>query len=125
MNDRTTGEQIARGARDNAGAPGPAAAGDIDTIVMKALRHEPERRYATVAALRDDLWRFLNGHAVLARDDSAGYRLRKFVGRHPTGVAAAAVSLALVAGGVVRERTLRDPRRSRGRRRRRPSNSTW
>ena len=81
--------------------------GDVDTIVMKALRHEPERRYATVAALRDDLRRLLAGHPVLARHDSVGYRVRKFVGRHRTGVAAAAVLLALVAGGVVRERTLR------------------
>ena len=74
---------------------------------MKMLRHEPERRYATVTALRDDLWRFLNGHAVLARDDSVGYRLQKFVSRHPTGVTAAAASLALLAGGIVRERALR------------------
>ena len=107
INDRTTGEQIARARDTTLARLARGLRGDIDTIVMKTLRHEPERRYATVAALRDDLWRFLNGHAVLARADSAGYRLQKFVGRHRTGVTAAAVSLALLAGGVVRERTLR------------------
>lgn len=81
--------------------------GDLDTIVMKALRKEPERRYQTAAALHDDLRRFLNGHPVLARPDSVGYRVRKFAGRHRSGVAVAAVLLALVAGGVIRERTLR------------------
>jgi eukaryotic-like serine/threonine-protein kinase len=81
--------------------------GDLDTIVMKALRKEPERRYATVAALQDDLQRFLNGHAVLARPDRIAYRMRKFAGRHRAGVAIAAVLLGAVASGVVRERTLR------------------
>ena len=107
INDSTIRQQVAR-ARGTAPARlSRGLRGDIDTIVMKMLRHEPERRYATVAALHDDLWRFLNGHAVLARDDSVGYRLQKFVGRHLTGVTAAAVLLALLAGGVVRERTLR------------------
>jgi len=81
--------------------------GDVDTIVMKALHHEPERRYASVAALHDDLRRLLAGHPVLARPDSVGYRVRKFVGRHRGGVAVAAALLALVAAGVIRERTLR------------------
>ena len=81
--------------------------GDLDTIVMKALRKEPERRYETVASLHDDLQRHLSGHPVLARPDSVIYRAHKFVGRHRGGVAAAAVLLALMAGGGVRERTLR------------------
>ena len=81
--------------------------GDLDTIVMKALRKEPERRYPTIAALHDDLDRFLNGLPVLARPDSVVYRARKFASRHRAALGIAATLLILVAGGVVRERTLR------------------
>src|SRR4030095_7055565 len=41
--------------------------GDLDTILLMALAKEPERRYASVSALRDDLQRFLDGHPVAAR----------------------------------------------------------
>ena len=70
--------------------------GDLDTIVLKALQREPERRYATVAALADDLRNFLAGRAIAARRYSAGYRLRKFVGRHRLGVAATTAALLLL-----------------------------
>jgi tRNA A-37 threonylcarbamoyl transferase component Bud32 len=73
--------------------------GDLDTIVLKALSREPERRYHGAAALADDLQRHLDGRPVLARPDRAGYRLAKFVGRHRVVVGAAALVLvALVAG---------------------------
>jgi eukaryotic-like serine/threonine-protein kinase len=81
--------------------------GDLDVIVMKALRKEPERRYPTAAALEDDLRRFLDGRPVSARPDAVAYRVRKFVGRHKSGVAAGLVLVALLAADVVRERTLR------------------
>jgi serine/threonine-protein kinase len=81
--------------------------GDLDTIVMKALRKEPERRYATMTALHEDLVRFLNGHPILAQPDSVAYRARKFAGRHRGGLATAALLLMLLAGGGIRERTLR------------------
>jgi serine/threonine-protein kinase len=71
-----------------------ALAGDLDTVVMKALRREPERRYASVAAFAEDVERYLAGRPVLARPDSLGYRTRKFVGRHRLGVAAAALACA-------------------------------
>lgn len=80
---------------------------DVDLIVMKALRKEPERRYPTAAALEDDLRRVLDGRPVSARPDTLAYRVRKFVGRNRSGVAVAIVLLLLVAAGVVRERTLR------------------
>jgi serine/threonine protein kinase/Tfp pilus assembly protein PilF len=82
--------------------------GDLDLIIMKALRKEPERRYPTAAALEDDLQRFLDGRPVSARPDSVAYRVRKFVGRHKSGVGVVFVLMALLAAGVVRERTLRD-----------------
>ena len=74
-------------------------AGDLDTIVLQALRAEPTARYATVNALLDDITRHLGGHPVLARGESWAYRLRKWVGRHRAGTAVAAgVALALVGG---------------------------
>ena len=73
--------------------------GDLDTIVLTAMRKEPERRYASAGALRSDLERFLRRQPILARADSVGYRARRFAQRHRAGVAATAVvALSLVAG---------------------------
>ncbi len=72
--------------------------GDLDTIVHKALRKEPERRYATVEQLAADVRRHLDGLPIAARADSFGYRLGKFVRRHRGAiVATAAAMLAIVA----------------------------
>src|SRR5690606_12791661 len=81
--------------------------GDLDTIILKALRKEPERRYPSVAALLDDLRRYRDGQPVLARPDGLAYRARKFAGRHRVGVGITALVTAAVAFGVVRERGLR------------------
>jgi len=76
-------------------------AGDLDTICLKALQRDPERRYASVQTLRDDIERHLKGLPVLARPDTLAYRASRFVRRHRLGVAsAAAVLLALVAGAI-------------------------
>ena len=73
--------------------------GDLDNIVLMAMRKEPERRYASVALLSDDIRRYLEGRTVLARRDTLGYRTAKFIGRNKTGVTAAAlVFLSLAAG---------------------------
>ena len=82
--------------------------GDLDLIVLTALQKEERRRYQTPAALAEDLQRFRQGHAIHARPDSAPYRLRRFVGRHRTGVAAAAVLVLALAGAASRERVLRN-----------------
>ena len=74
--------------------------GDLDTIALTALKREPERRYATVAAFADDLERFLEGRPVAARPDTLGYRTRKFVSRHRVAVAAALLVSLSLAGGV-------------------------
>jgi serine/threonine-protein kinase len=81
--------------------------GDVDAIVMKALRKEPERRYPSAAALVEDIRRLREGRPVEARPDGAAYRMRKFVGRHRGGVALAAMMLVLLAAAGLRERTLR------------------
>jgi len=71
-------------------------AGDLDTIVLKALRKEPAGRYPSVAALADDLCRQRSGLPVTARPASLGYRARKFAGRHRAVVAAATALLAVL-----------------------------
>ena len=75
-----------------------ALAGDLDTIVQKALKVDPGERYPTADALRQDLQRHLDGLPVLARPASAGYRLRKFITRHRWRVAAAAGMALLLVG---------------------------
>src|SRR6185369_219861 len=65
--------------------------GDLDTIVIKALAREPERRYGSAAAFGEDLRRFVTSRPVEARRDSSGYRLRKFAARHRLGVTASVV----------------------------------
>ena len=77
-----------------------ALAGDLDTIVLKALKKTPAERYATANALDEDIARFLRGDVVLAQPDSLAYRVRKFVRRHRLGIAAAAVLVATLAGGL-------------------------
>ncbi|MEM7355511.1 MAG: serine/threonine-protein kinase, partial [Acidobacteriota bacterium] len=67
-------------------------AGDLDNIVLEALRKEPERRYPSAAALAADIERYLDHRPVLARPDTLTYRSRKFVRRHRGGVATAALA---------------------------------
>ncbi len=73
--------------------------GDLDNIVLTAMRKEPERRYQSVSRFADDLQRFLDGRPVLARKDTWFYRAGKFVRRHRIGTVAAVLILAAVAGG--------------------------
>ena len=73
--------------------------GDLDNIVLTALRKEPEHRYASVQHIRDDVQRYLESRPVHARPATWRYRAVKFVRRHRAGVAAAAlVCASLVAG---------------------------
>ena len=74
--------------------------GDLDRIVLTALRREPERRYASAARLADDLRLFLDGRPIMARPDTSGYRLRKFVRRHRVGAVATVLVLASLIGGL-------------------------
>ena len=61
-------------------------AGDLENIALKALRAEPERRYASVEGLSADLYRYLDGLPVRARADTTWYRIKKFASRHPVGL---------------------------------------
>ncbi len=75
--------------------------GDLDMIVLHALKREPERRYQGAAELADDIRRYLAGHPVRAEADTLGYRFRKFVRRHRGGVTAAALATLGVLAGLV------------------------
>lgn len=74
--------------------------GDLDNIVMMALRREPERRYATVEQMADDVRNFLAMRPVRARRDTAAYRVNRFVRRHAAGVAISLLMAVLVAATV-------------------------
>lgn len=70
--------------------------GDLDAIVLKALRKEPEQRYGSANGLQDDLRRHLDGFPVDAHEGVWGYRAKKFVTRHWMGVSGAAALLIVV-----------------------------
>jgi eukaryotic-like serine/threonine-protein kinase len=76
-------------------------AGDLDAIIMMALRKEPERRYGSVEQLGRDLLHYLNGLPVTARPDGFGYRARKLIRRRRMEVAAGAVAVLSLLGGSV------------------------
>ncbi len=75
--------------------------GDLDNVVLKALRKDPERRYASVEQFSEDIRRHLEGLPVTARQDTFGYRTSKFVQRNKIGVAAASIILLTLIGGIV------------------------
>jgi tetratricopeptide (TPR) repeat protein len=72
--------------------------GDLDTITLKALAPEPERRYGSAQQLASDIRRYRRGLPVAAQADSAWYRTKKFVARHRMAVGAAAAVVVMLAG---------------------------
>ncbi len=81
---------------------------DLDAIILRALRKEPERRYTSVDQLSEDVRRHLEGLPVSARGDELGYRMSRFLRRHRVEVAAAfLLALTLVAATVVSVRQAR------------------
>ncbi len=75
--------------------------GDVDNIILKALRKEPERRYSSIDKFSDDIRRHLAGLPVTARPDTFSYRAEKFIKRHRASVVAAALILLTLIGGIV------------------------
>ena len=76
-------------------------AGDLDAIVLKAMRNEPMQRYISVEHLSDDIRRHLEGLPVLARRGTVRYRVGKFIRRNKTAVIATATGAAAVLAGMV------------------------
>jgi len=71
--------------------------GEIDLIVMKALRYQPEERYSSAAALAEDIRRHLNGFPILARNENVFLRIRAFLHRN-RGAAAGGIAVLLALG---------------------------
>ena len=97
----TAPKPLSEAAQDNPGAPVPAKLlrGDLDAVVAKALRPEPESRYASAAELWHDVQAHLTHQPVLARGDARGYQVRRFLRRNRLWAgAAAAVFAALLVG---------------------------
>ncbi len=93
----TTPETVSRDRHSRLDRLRRRLAGDLDNIVLKALRKEPQRRYGSIEQLDEDLRRWQQGLPVLARPSSLKYRTGKFLRRHP----AAAAFLLLVIGFAV------------------------
>lgn len=94
--------------------------GDLDNILLMALRKEPIRRYASVDQFSQDIQRHLEHLPVMARNATLAYTARKFAARHRTGVAAALlIALSLVTGFVVAVHEARVARAERARAERR------
>lgn len=75
--------------------------GDLDNIVLKALRKEPQRRYVSVEQFSEDIRRHLEGLPVSAHRGSFTYRTGKFIKRNTIAVAAAALIVVTLAGGII------------------------
>ena len=75
--------------------------GDLDTIVVKALKKSPDERYGSITALAEDLRRYLNREPISARPDTFAYRTAKFVRRNRMAVALAALAVMATLVGLV------------------------
>lgn len=74
--------------------------GDLDNIILKTLKKNPKERYISVSHLIEDLHRHQNNYPVVARPDSFGYRLNRYIKRHKAGVAASAILFLVLVGGI-------------------------
>jgi serine/threonine-protein kinase len=96
--EHTTVESIGRARRAEPAQLRKELHGDLDNIILKALRKEPDQRYASADQLSEDIRRHLVGLPVMARPATWGYRAGKFLSRHRLGAATtAAVTVLVVA----------------------------
>ena len=109
----STPEDVSRARGTTADKLRRRLAGDLDNIVLMAMRKEPERRYSSAEQLGEDLRRHQEGLPVAARPSAVGYRAAKFARRHKIGVATTVVGFLAVIGfavamGIQAERTARE-----------------
>lgn len=76
-------------------------AGDLDNILLMALRKDVQQRYQSVERLSADIRRHLQGEKVIARQHTMGYRMATFVRRHRVGVGATALLILTLIAGIV------------------------
>ena len=94
----TSSEAVSRARNTGVGRLKKMLQGDLDNIVLMALRKEPTRRYVSAAQFADDIVRYQSGLPVSAQKDSFSYRTKKFVRRHRTSVFFSASLLLLLLG---------------------------
>jgi len=82
--------------------------GDLSSIILMALRKEPERRYSSVRQFADDIERYLQGLPVNARQDAWAYRTLKFVKRHAVVVTLGSILIATLIGSTIIASAQRD-----------------
>ncbi|MEO8029163.1 MAG: protein kinase, partial [Bryobacteraceae bacterium] len=78
-----------------------ALSGDLDNIVMMAMRKDRNRRYVSAGQLGEDIRRHVSGQPVLAQPDTFRYRAGKFIGRHRAAIVAATLGVLALTGGLV------------------------
>lgn len=98
--DESTPEHVSGGRESSPAKLRRRLAGDLDNIVLMALRKEPQRRYVSVEQFAEDIRRHLERLPVIATKGSWSYRASKFVARHKAGVGAMAVACLAIAMGV-------------------------
>ena len=96
--ETVTGAQIGAQRKVSPAVLRRTIAGDLDTIILKCLHKEPERRYANARELGDDMQRYLQGRPIVARGDDTLYKLLRFAGRNKGVLAASAAAIALLVG---------------------------
>lgn len=99
--ERGDAEAAARCRRGSVRQIEAALEGDLDNIVLMALRKEPERRYSSALAMSEDIDRHLTHRTVDARRDSVAYRTSKFLRRHRVGVAITALVASVLAAAAL------------------------
>ena len=92
------GEPPLASSRASDKATAKALHGEIDAILAKALRRQPEQRYATADAFAQDIVRYLRGDAVLAQPDSVWYRASKVIRRHRIVIGAVTAGAVVILG---------------------------
>ncbi|CAN5517073.1 hypothetical protein BH10ACI3_BH10ACI3_07060 [soil metagenome] len=100
----TNGRNKADQSKPLTSLPSPQAKalrGDLDNIILKALKKEPERRYSSVERFSEDIRRHLKGLPVFARNESWRYRAGKFIQRNPLVVGSAALAFVILIAGIV------------------------
>ncbi|MEO8294385.1 MAG: protein kinase [Gemmatimonadota bacterium] len=80
---------------------GRQLSGEVDSIVLKALRPEPDKRYRSAQLLGDDLGRYLDGRPVSARSEALSYRVAKFIRRNQAAVLAGSLAIVALVGGTI------------------------
>jgi serine/threonine protein kinase len=100
---------IAEARNTTAGRLRRTLGGDLDNIVLMAMRKEPERRYSSSQQMAGDIQRYLEGKPVIARRDTMSYRTIKFISRHwlPVTAGASAVLLTLAFAATTYVQSLR------------------